>query len=228
MEKGQRGERKGKARPKGVLIGPCRLAQDSLGYYLEAEGVVDVINVIVDTEDVTSILDAVGKESPDVILLDEEIIARNSSKLIREIVDKHGEVPLIILAGHSHPNYIYEAIEAGARAYVEKSAVSTQELASVISEVLENNGSAFHITMDRATLSNLSSREHRKTNKVLTDKELKILQYIASGNSNKEIAKKAFISEQTVKVHIHNIFIKVGARDRAQAVAIGFQKKLLL
>ena len=82
--------------------------------------------------------------------------------------------------------------------------------------------------MDRSSLYDLSSPEHRTKKQILTDKELEILKHIAEGCSNKEISTKAFISEQTVKVHIHNIFTKIGARDRAHAVAIGFRKKLIM
>lgn len=209
--------------PKGVLIGPCRLHQDSLGYFLKTGGIVDVI---INTDDVTAALDVVDKESPDIIVLDEEI-SQNTSGLVRDIVSEHGDVPVVILASQTHSSYVFQAVDSGARAYIEKSKIGTMELASVIKEVLENNSSSFHIAMDRASLSDLSSREHRRKNQVITDKELEILKHIADGCSNKEIAKKAFISEQTVKVHIHNIFTKTGARDRAQAVTIGFRKRLL-
>jgi DNA-binding NarL/FixJ family response regulator len=219
----KKGQQK-KGKPKGVLIGPCRLSQDSLRYFLENSG---IIEVILTTEDVPSAMDVLAKESPDIVVLDEEV-SRNTSKIVRDIIQENDDTAVVILASQSHPSYVFEAVEAGARAFVEKGKIGTMELLSVIKEVLEDNCSAFHVAMGRGSLSDLSSLEHRKTSQMLSNKELEILKYVAEGCSNKEIAKRAFISEQTVKVHVHNIFTKVGARDRAQAVAIGFRKKLLM
>jgi two-component system response regulator FimZ (fimbrial Z protein) len=207
-----------------VLIGPCRLAQESLGYFLENEGIVDVV---LNTQDIPCALDKIAGESPDVVVLDDEI-SPDCSKIVQDIISTNGDTHVIILARSSHHSYVCEAVDAGARAYVEKSKVGTEELASIIKEVLENNSSAFYITMERGSISDLSSHEHRRENNVLSDKELEIIKYIAEGYSNKEVGKAANISEQTVKVHVHNIFEKLGARDRAQAVALCFRKKLVM
>lgn len=208
---------------KGIIVGASRLSQDLLKYFLESMGILDIV---IETDDASKAISLTEKESPDVIILDEEI-TREPAKLVRELLSRNGSCPLVLLASHAHPSYVFEAIDAGARVYVEKNKVGTPELASVINEVLEKESSAFHVAMDRGSLSDLSSREHKVANRLLTDHELQILKYIADGDSNKKIAKEACISEQTAKVHVHNIFTKLGARDRAQAVALGFRKKLL-
>ena len=211
-------------RPKCVLIGPCRLEQDSLGYFLENGNIVDVI---INTEDVTSALDVIERESPDIVVVDDEI-STNSSKLIARIACINGGTHLILLARSSHHSYVCEAFDAGACAYVEKSKVGTVELASIIKEVLQNNSSAVFLAMDRGSISDLSYHGHQSENQMISNRELEIIKYIAGGYSNKEIAKTISISEQTAKAHIHNIFTKLGAQDRAQAVAICFRKKLIM
>lgn len=221
---GKRGKREGGGRPKGVLIGPCRLAQDSLDYFLEKG---DIVDVIFNTDDVTSALDVIERESPDIVVIDAEI-SPNSAKIVRDIVSTDGDTLVIIMAGSSHHSYVRDAVDAGASAYVEKSKVGTLELASVIKEVMENNNSAFYVAMDRNSISNLTSSEYRSENNVISDRELEVIKYIAEGYSNKEIAKAVNISEQTAKVHVHNIFTKLGARDRAQAVALCFRNKLIV
>lgn len=223
MKKAQTKEPKRKVRPKAVLIGPCSLAQDSLGCFMENAEIVDVI---LNTDDVASALDLIAKESPDIVVLDDEILP-DVSKLIADIAGTNGGTHVIILAGGSHHSYVREAVDAGASAYVQKSKVGTTELASLINEVLENNSSAFHLTMDRGSVSDLYSSEHRSENQVISDRELEIIKYIAEGYPNKKIAKTVHISEQTAKAHIHNIFTKLEARDRAQAVAICFRNKLI-
>jgi DNA-binding NarL/FixJ family response regulator len=199
------------------------LVQDALGYFLEKGEFVDVI---LNTEDVTSALDVIERESPDIVVLDEEI-SPDSSKLIAEIASANGGTNVIILARSSHHSYVCEAVDAGASAFVEKSEVGTVELASIIKEVLENDNSTFFLAVDRGSISDLSYHGHQSNNQVISDRELEIMKYIAEGCSNKRIAKAANISEQTAKVHIHNVFTKLGAQDRAQAVAICFRKKLI-
>lgn len=223
MKKDRTREPKRNVRPKAVLIGPCRLEQDSLGYFLEHGETVDVV---LNTGDVPSALDAIQRESPDIVVLDKEI-SPNSSKLIAEIAGTNGDTRLILLAGSSHHSHVREAVDAGACAFVQKSKVGTLELVSVINEVLENNSSAFYLAMDRGSITDLSSREHQSENHVISERELEIVKYIAEGYSNKKIAETVHISEQTAKAHIHNIFTKLGARDRAHTVAICFREKLL-
>ena len=217
-------DQKRKVRPTAVLVGPCRLEQDSLGHFLEHGETVDVI---LNTGDVPSAMDAIQRESPDIVVLDGEV-SPNSSKLIAEIVGTNGGPRLILLAGSSHQSYVREAVDAGACAYVQKSKVGALELVSVINEVLENDDSAFHLAVDRGSITDLSSREHQSENHVISERELEIVKYIAEGYSNKKIAETVHISEQTAKAHIHNIFTKLGARDRAHTVAICFRKKLLM
>jgi CheY-like chemotaxis protein len=147
LKKGQAKSPIRKVRPKGVLIGPCLLAQDSLGYFLENGGLVDVI---LNTDDVTSALDAIERESPDIVVLDAEI-SPNSSTIVQDIVSTNGGTHVIILAASSHNSHVRDAVDAGASAYVEKSKVGTLELASVVNsyssitrlESLEISSSAF-------------------------------------------------------------------------------------
>lgn len=224
MDKGENAVTKPESTPKGVLIGSCRLSLDSLKYFLESRAIVEVI---LDTDDLRSAHDFIVNKSPEVVILDEDV-SQNPAQFVREMTNQNGSTAMIILGSHSHPSYIFEAIDAGARAYVEKTKIGTLEFASVVKEVLEKNSAVFHIAMDRCSIYDLSSHEHRQKNGVLSNQELNILKHVAQGYSNKQIAKTVYISEQTVKVHLHNIFKKFGACDRAEAVAIGFRKKLLM
>lgn len=224
LRKDRVSKRISKARPKGVLIGPYRLAQELLGKYMQTEGIVDII---LNTDDVTCALDAIAGEASVVLVIDDET-SRDLSKLVQSVLDENGDASVIILSSRSHPSYVSEAANAGAKAYVDKMKASATELASVIREVLENNSCVFHVVIDSHSISDLSSPEHWGERQVLSGKELKILNHIAEGCSNKEIAKITYNSEQTVKVHVHNIFDKLGARDRAHAVAIGFMKKIIM
>jgi DNA-binding NarL/FixJ family response regulator len=65
------------------------------------------------------------------------------------------------------------------------------------------------------------------TDEALTGREIEILEQIAAGNRNRDIAEKLFISEETVKVHIKHIMVKLGAADRTQAIAIGLRRGVI-
>jgi len=71
-------------------------------------------------------------------------------------------------------------------------------------------------------------RTHAPTDESLTERELDVLRLVASGATNREIAKQLFISETTVKTHLLHLYAKLAVRDRASAVAAGYSRGLLL
>ncbi len=113
---------------------------------------------------------------------------------------------------------IRRALEAGARGYMLKS-MPPQDLIEGIREV--------HAGKKRISPEIGSHLAEHMSDEGLTAREVEVLQQIAGGNRNQDIAQRLFISEETVKVHVKHIMEKLGASDRTQAVAIGIRRGII-
>jgi DNA-binding NarL/FixJ family response regulator len=113
---------------------------------------------------------------------------------------------------------IQRALQAGARGYLLKS-TPPKELMDVIRQV--------HSGKKRIPPEIAAQLAEHLSDEALTAREVEVLQRIAGGNRNRDIAKELFISEETVKVHIKHIMEKLGASDRTQAVAIGLRRGII-
>jgi DNA-binding NarL/FixJ family response regulator len=113
---------------------------------------------------------------------------------------------------------IHRALQAGAYGYLLKN-MPPSELLDVIRQV--------HAGKKRVTAEIAAQLAEHMGDEALTGREVEVLQQVAGGNRNRDIADKLFISEETVKVHIKHIMEKLGATDRTQAVAIGVRRGII-
>jgi DNA-binding NarL/FixJ family response regulator len=128
------------------------------------------------------------------------------------------EARVIILTTFEGDVEIHRALQAGARGYVLKN-MPPSELLDVIRQV--------HAGKKRIPAETASHLAEHISDENLTEREVEVLRQVADGNKNRDIAKKLFISEETVKVHIKHIMEKLGATDRTQAVAIGIRRGII-
>ena len=113
---------------------------------------------------------------------------------------------------------IHRALQAGARGYLLKN-MPPSELLDVIRQV--------HAGKKRIPPAIASQLAEHVSDETLTEREIQVLQEVAGGNKNRDIANRLFISEETVKVHIKHIMEKLGAADRTQAVTIGVRRGII-
>jgi len=158
------------------------------------------------------------EHKPDVTLMDLRLPDISGIDAMVAIRTEFPEARVIILTTFAGDVEIQRALGAGARAYVLKS-MPPRELVEVIRQV--NSGKKRIPPEIAAHLAEHYSDE------ALTPRETEVLQQIAGGNRNRDIAEKLFITEETVKVHIKNIMQKLGASDRTQAVAIGVRRGII-
>ena len=125
---------------------------------------------------------------------------------------------VIILTTFAGDVEIQRALSAGARAYVLKS-MPPKDLVELIRQV--------HAGKVRIPPEIAAHLAEHYGDESLTGREIEVLQQIAGGNRNRDIADKLFITEETVKVHIKHIMEKLGATDRTQAVAIGLRRGII-
>lgn len=155
---------------------------------------------------------------PDVTLMDLRLPDMSGIDAMIAIRSEFPEARIIVLTTFAGDVEIQRALEAGARAYMLKS-MPPKELVEVIRQV--------HVGKKRIPAEIAANLAEHFSDESLTGREVEVLQQIAGGNRNRDIAEKLFITEETVKVHIKHIMEKLGASDRTQAVAIAVRRGII-
>ena len=158
------------------------------------------------------------EHEPDVTLMDLRLPDMSGIDAMIAIRAEFPEARVIILTTFAGDAEVQRALEAGARAYLLKS-MPPKELLDGIRKV-----HAGKKLIPPEIAANLAEHYSDET---LTVREIEVLQQIAGGNRNRDIADKLFITEETVKVHIKHIMEKLNASDRTQAVAIGVRRGII-
>ena len=155
---------------------------------------------------------------PDVTLMDLRLPDMSGIDAMIAVRSEFPEARIIILTTFAGDAEIRRALQAGARGYLLKS-MPPKELAEVIRQV--------HAGKKRIPPEIAAHLAEHYSDETLTQREIEVLQQVAGGNRNRDIAEKLFITEETVKVHIKHIMEKLGAADRTQAVAIGVRRGII-
>jgi DNA-binding NarL/FixJ family response regulator len=142
------------------------------------------------------------------------------------IVACHPETKVMVLAGDESEELLFSALRAGARGIMLKN-TSFQKLLNCM-RVLEKGEMVLSRSMTKRIVeefirSGCVEEDYNPKLANLTNREVQILRILASGISNHEIARRLYISENTVKIHIHNVFEKLGVRNRREASRIAQQ-----
>jgi len=158
------------------------------------------------------------QHTPDVTLMDLRLPDMSGIDAMISILSEFPEARIIILTTFAGDVEIQRALEAGARAYLLKS-MPPKELVEVIRQV--------HAGKKRIPAEIAAYLAEHYSDEALTGREVEVLQQIATGSRNRDIAEKLFITEETVKVHVKHVMEKLGAADRTQAVAIGVRRGII-
>jgi DNA-binding NarL/FixJ family response regulator len=158
------------------------------------------------------------KHKPDVTLMDLRLPDRSGIDAMIAVRAEFPQARVIMLTTFEGDVEIQRALEAGARGYLLKS-MPPEELVDVIRQV--------HAGKKRIPPQLAAQLAEHMSDEDLTSREIEVLDHIAGGNRNRDIADKLFITEETVKVHIKHIMEKLGASDRTQAVAIAVRRGII-
>jgi DNA-binding NarL/FixJ family response regulator len=150
-----------------------------------------------------------GREQPDVAILDVRMPELDGVSAMKEILQKHPEARLLALSNYEGDVDIQRALDAGAASYVLKRSID-ESLPGIVRAVAR--GERRLPREVRARLAESSPRSH------LTERETEVLQMVAHGRSNKEIAGELGLSVNTVNNHLSSILVKLGVADRTEAV----------
>jgi len=154
-----------------------------------------------------------SSDRPDLVLVDVRMPGIGGVEAARRILSAVPQAAVIMMTMAEDVEGVARAVNAGARGYLVKDA-SREELVAMVTQALH----------DAAARQIPRAREDVQGGlPTLTERELQVLRGMGRGRSNNEIGKELYLSEDTVKTHARRLFRKLGAADRAQAVAMGFR-----
>lgn len=174
-------------------------------------------------------LEKMEKSLPDVVLMDLKMPGVDGIEATRLIKQSYPWVKVILLTNYDDEEYVAESIKAGADGYILKD-VKKGDLLQIIHKILQ--GQAFidpgvtRKVFHQLKKTDVSNRESVKR-PVLSHRELQIVILLVEGKSNKEIAEELFVSLDTVKSHLKNIYYKLNVHTRLQAVKSAIQSGLV-
>ena len=169
-------------------------------------------------------VDAVAQLHPDVVFMDVRMPGMGGIEATRIIREENPGTRVILFTVEESRQAIAEAIQAGVSGYLLKD-VSAEELVNAARLAMEDKA-VIHPSLTRAFIEEVRFVD-RRPDTPLSKREVQILQMVAYGSTTKEVAHDLGISPHTVKTHLERIFDKLGANDRAQAVAIAIRRGLV-
>lgn len=161
--------------------------------------------------------------APDVVLMDLVMPDIDGAEATRRIKAECPHVQVVALTSYKEEELVEGALKAGAISYLLKN-VSAEELAAAIRAAFKGRPT---LAPEAAQVLIKAATHAQEADKGLTSRELEILQLMVDGLSNPEMAKKLFVSRSTVKFHVSNILMKLGASSRTEAVSMAIHERLV-
>lgn len=199
-----------------MLADDHRMLREGLRRSLSEEG----FEVVGEASDGDEAVRLAGELLPDVVLMDVTMPHVDGVEATRRLHKTHPDIRVVMLTMHADESVISEAIRAGAVGYLVKDC-STDEIAEMV-RMAANDDSTLSTGLAGAMLDEVRRLDpipaDEESERVVTKREVEVLQLIADGCSTPEVAEQLFISQKTVKNHLASIYHKLDARDRTQAV----------
>jgi DNA-binding NarL/FixJ family response regulator len=206
-----------------VIADDQRVVREGLSMVLGLMEGVEVVGTATDGAEAVTLVRAVR---PDVVLMDLRMPRCDGVEATRRLRAEAPEVKVVVLTTYADDRSVLDAVRAGARGYLTKDAGGRQ-IHEALRQVVDD-----HAVIDPAVQRHLvdaiagDPAPRPALPDGLTPREGEVLSLMAGGLSNAEIASRLGVSEATVKSHVNHLFAKVGAHDRAQAVAYAFRHDL--
>jgi DNA-binding NarL/FixJ family response regulator len=180
---------------------------------------VEDLEVVGEVDSGSQVLPMIHQTSPDLVLLDLRLPDMNGLTCLDQIRKRYPEVKVVVLSAFSDPEHIQAAFQRGATAYVVKS-VNPVDLPSALRQALEESVYQGVRVVGDVALSGGDAIG-------LTERELSMLKALARGLSNAAISKEFWVTEQTVKFHLSNIYRKLGVANRTEAARFAYERGLV-
>lgn len=231
-----------RATPARVLIADDHeLVRDGFKRVLGYEGDLELVG---EASNGREAVEMCRRLKPDLVLMDVRMPEMDGLEATRAIKAEQPSVSVLVITTYENPDYLLEAIKAGAAGYVLKDAPN-REMARAMRRALEgeptiNQKLAFQLirrlageapqSVEPPTATERGAAPTPSTllSKELTPREVEVLELLAQGKTNRQIAEFLFITSATVKVHVRRIIDKLGVTDRTQAVVSAFELGLVI
>jgi DNA-binding NarL/FixJ family response regulator len=210
--------------PINVLLGDDHtLVREGLRRYIEST---DGIEVLGEASTGAEMVALARETEADIVVLDIRMPEMDGIEAARRLSEQVPETRVVMLTAYDDRHFVVEAVRAGAKGYVLKSKDAEHLLRAVR---LVHDG---HMVIDPelvvALADELAVAKDRDVGaETLTEREVEVLQLLAFGYTNRDIAGRLFISPDTVKTHLEHIYQKLGANDRTAAVAEAMRRRLI-
>jgi len=170
--------------------------------------------------------DLIAAEHPDVAVLDINMPELDGIAATREVSSTSPGTGVIILSAYDERHYVVEAVRAGARGYVLKTRDATVLMDAV--KLVAQGHMVIDPDLAPFVAEELNApRQQTGFGRQLTGREVDILQLLAGGSTNRDIAERLFVSIDTVKTHLEHIYQKLGTGDRTASVAEALRRRLI-
>ena len=180
---------------------------------------VDDLEIVGEAETGGQVLPLIHQTSPDLVLLDLRLPDMSGLACLDGIRKRYPDVKVVVLSAYSDTDHIQAAFQRGATAYIVKS-VNPVDLPSALRQALEQSVYQGVRVIGDATGANSDTLG-------LTERELSMLKALARGLSNQAISKEFWVTEQTVKFHLSNIYRKLGVANRTEAARFAYERGLV-
>ncbi|KNB74769.1 response regulator transcription factor [Brevibacillus reuszeri] len=216
-----------------IIVDDQHLVRHGLRFMINAQEDMEVVGEAAGGHEAVQLAKRV---LPDVVLMDVQMPEGGGIEATRSIIASNPECKVIILTTFDQEEYVYDGIRSGAVGYLLKGA-APEELVDTVRAAWKGEaifrttvaakviGQIFHSSQALQQETDLTTAAQRIES--LTERELEVLQQMAYGLRNEEIAKKLYIGESTVKTHVHRIIQKFDVEDRTQAVVIAIRNRIV-
>jgi DNA-binding NarL/FixJ family response regulator len=201
---------------KVLIVDDHKVVRDGVRYMLADEPDIEIVG---DVESAATMFEVVDSEPVDVVLLDIRMPEMTGLAALERLVVEFPQVKVLMMSMHDQPGYVRRAVELGAAGYLLKSAGRDEVLVAI------RAAAEGHSYIDGELMEPLIAemRTGSKPTGRLSPREQQVLQLIANGSENKQVARELGISEATVKTYLRGIFERLDVSSRAEAVAVGLR-----